>query len=79
MLRNAHSGTVPLSHRPQEHRVPVKVEKRPLTLGEFADVDDALRLDTPTLKGGLMSDRRNDEVARILEADESPVEQVVDA
>jgi hypothetical protein len=40
----ARTAKIPLSHRPQQHRVPVKVEKAPLPLGKFADVDDVLRL-----------------------------------
>jgi len=36
------SSSVPvLSHGPQQHGVPVKVEKPALTFGESADVDDA--------------------------------------
>ena len=57
----------------------MKVEKPPLALAESADVDDALRLDTHALEGRLVCDRRHDEVAGILEADEAPVEQVIDA
>jgi hypothetical protein len=79
MFRIGHIGTIQLSHGPQQHRVPVKVEKPPLTLGESADVDDALRLDTHALKRRHVCNRRHDEVAGILEADEAPVEQVVDA
>jgi len=53
----------------------VEVEKPPLALGESADVDDALRLDTHALKRRQVRDRRHDEVAGILEADEAPVER----
>ena len=57
----------------------MEVEKPPLALGESADVNDLLRLDAHSLKGRPVSDRGHDEVAGILEADEAPVEQVVDA
>jgi len=74
-----HKDTIPLPRRPQQHRVPMEVEKPPLALGESADVDDSLRLDPHTLKRGPMRNRRHDKVAGILEADEAPIEQVVDA
>lgn len=46
------AGGEMLPHRPQQHRVPVKVEKSPLTLCESANVDDALRLDVHALERG---------------------------
>jgi hypothetical protein len=57
----------------------VKVEKLSLALCESPDVDDALRLDAHTLERKPVGDRRHDEVTGIREADEAPVEQMVDA
>src|ERR1035438_4958652 len=64
---------------PQHYLVPMEVEKPPLALGESADVNDLLRLDAHSLKGRPVGDRGPREVAGILEADEAPVEQVIDA
>ena len=54
-------------------------QKSPLAFGKAADVYEALRLDAHSLEGRLVSDRGDDEFPGILEADEAPVEQVIDA
>lgn len=43
----------------------MEVEKPPLALGESANVDDALRLDTHAPEGGLVCHRGDDEGVRI--------------
>jgi hypothetical protein len=57
----------------------MEVEKSPLALGESANVEDVLRFDVHALERRQVRDRRDDEVAGVLESDEGPVEQVVDA
>ena len=57
----------------------MEVEKPPLPLGESANVDDALRLDSRLLERRLVGHGRDDEFTRALEADKSRVEQVIDA
>ena len=68
-----------LPRRPQQHRVPMEVEVRPLPLGEPAHVDDALRLDPHAFERRQVRDRRDDQIPGVLEADDAPVEQVIDA
>jgi hypothetical protein len=48
-------------------------------LGESANDDDVLRFDAHALQRRQVRDRGDDEVTGVLEADETPVEQVVDA
>ena len=57
----------------------MEVENPPLALTESADVDDSLRLDPHTLKRGPVRNGRHYEGAGILETDEAPIEQMVDA
>lgn len=49
----------------------MKVEKTPLAVGVPANVEDALRLDAHALERRLVGDRGDDEVAGVIEADES--------
>ena len=47
-----------LSTCPQQYRGPVKIKKCPLTLREFTDIDDGLRVDAHAFERGTMSHRR---------------------
>jgi hypothetical protein len=57
----------------------MEVEVRTLAFCKPANVDDSLRFDAHALKRRQVRDRRDNEGAGIFEADEAPVEQMVDA
>jgi hypothetical protein len=57
----------------------MKVQKRPLALGEFPYIDGLLRLNAHPLEGFNVGDRGDDQFARVLKPDESPIEQMVNA
>lgn len=50
-----------------------------MTAGEASDIDDVVRVDPHPLEGWAVSDRRDDESAVVLEADEAAIKQMIDA
>ena len=66
------------THSPQQDGVPMVVQELPLSLGERADIDDTPRLNAHPVQGGLVRDRRHNQRAGILEADEPAVEKMID-
>ena len=67
------------THGAQQDRVPMVVQELPLSLGERADIQDAIRLDAHPVQGGLVCDRRHDQGPGVLEANEPAVEKMIDA
>jgi hypothetical protein len=57
----------------------MEIEIGPLALREATDIDDAPRLDAHALERRQVRDRREDEITMVFEADESPIEQVINA
>ena len=57
----------------------MKVQVGPLPVGKPAHIDDAPRLDAHAFERRQVRDRRHDQLPGILEPDEAPVEQVIDA
>jgi hypothetical protein len=68
----------PLPHHPQEHRVPVKVEKPPLALGNPPTLTMRF-VSTPMRRRRQVRDRRDDEVTGFFESDEAAIKEVIDA
>jgi len=66
------------THSSQQHRVPMVVQELPLSLGERADIHNTLRLDTHSVSGRLVCDRRHNQSAGIFETDEPAIEKVID-
>ena len=56
----------------------MEIEIPLLPAREAPDVQDRRRIDTHALQRGAMGDRRDDQHAAILEADEPAIEQMVD-
>jgi hypothetical protein len=57
----------------------VKLQESPLPFGKATDVDGSLHIDPHALQRRLVRDSHNIEIAAVLETDESPAKQVVDA
>jgi hypothetical protein len=57
----------------------VKVEELLLAAGESTHIDRGGRVDAHSLEGGHVSDRRDYELAVVLEADEATIEEMIDA
>ena len=57
----------------------MKLQKLLLTACEGPDVHNHFCFDTPALQRWLVSDRRHDQLAAVLEADESSIKKMIDA
>jgi len=68
-----------LPRGPEQHLIPVVIQELALARREPADVDQSVRLDPHAFQGGSMGDRRDYQRTVVLEADEPPVKEVVDA
>ncbi len=69
----------PSARRTQQNSIPVKIQELSLALAKAAHVDDALGFDAHFGQRWLMRYRRDDQRARILEADEASIKQMIDA
>jgi hypothetical protein len=57
----------------------VEIQESTLSFAEAADVDYSLSFDTHPRERWPVSDRRYDQLAGVLEADEPAIKQVIDA
>jgi hypothetical protein len=57
----------------------VKLEELLLTAGEPTHVNNLHSVDTHSLKRRTMSDRRDDELSPVFEADEPAIEEMINA
>ncbi len=64
--------------RLKQHCVPMKIEELPLPAGEPSDINGLCGVDAHSLERGTVSNRRDYELAIVLEADESTIEEMVD-
>ena len=60
-------------------RVPVVIQEGPLAFAEWADVDNVIGFYPHPVQRGSMGNRRDNHPTAVLKADESPIEQVIDA
>jgi hypothetical protein len=63
----------------KQHGIPVKIQEQFLSAGEAADVDSVCGVNAHALERRSMCDRRDDKLAVVVEADESAIEEVIDA
>src|SRR5262249_7433526 len=79
----SHATRIGVTHsqstdRPQQYGVSVKVEEPALAGRKAADVDEPVGLNAHAFQRRRVRHGRDDQDARVLEADEAAVEQVVD-
>ena len=67
-----------LAHCPQKHGVPVIVQEALLAFAKWADVDSAVGLYAHFVERGSVGDRGDNQPTVVLEANEPPVEKMVD-
>lgn len=64
--------------RLKQHAVPVKIQELPLPAGKAANVDSACHINAHPLQRRTVSDRRDDELAIVLETNEPAIEEMID-
>lgn len=65
--------------RLKQHSAPMKIEELLLTASEPSDIDDLGRVDAHSLEGGTVSNRGDNELTVVLEADKSPIKEMINA
>lgn len=78
MANSGHAATL-FVNRLQKNCGSVEVEKLFLTFRKATDVKSARRIDAHALKRWTVSYGRNDERSIVLEANKSPIEEVINA
>ena len=74
------SGTPRLpADRLEQHGIPVKIQELLLTAGEPTHVNNLLGLDTMRRSEGRWATGGDDELSVVFEANEAPIEQMIDA
>jgi hypothetical protein len=63
----------------KQHAVPMKVQELLLAAGEPSHIDNFCGVDTHSLEGGTVSGRRDYECAVVLEANETAIEEMINA
>ena len=67
------------ANRLKQDRIPVKVEELLLAAGELTHVNNFHSVDTHSLERRTVSDRRDDELSAVFEANEPAIEEMINA
>ena len=63
----------------EQHSIPMKIQELLLAAGEPSHIDNLCGIDAHSLEGGAMSGRRDYEFAVVLEANETAIEEMINA